>query len=396
VGDKMNTKLQKQILIEMLKRKNPEYDEQQIDFDSELDTSLSFGENFSKMCVFYPNLFEGMVIDESMLISYEREERQNAEEHLLSQIKTQPILDQAEIINEIERYVYKGEIFTYSTLFALSGRVNIINYGGVGLGKSRATKELLEMLEIPKVIVVSGYITAKRFFNIIKRYNDCVILFDEGDLILDNKIITNMLKSVLTCGEMVWETNDEESRVKFEGNLIVNCNSNKFNKGIEDKLLVNTMSLTSDEIKEKILLKEEKPNMELWNKIKARIVYARNSNISLNEKDQQLIYQYIGSIPYFNSYRLKYRIFDVFLGLKMLFGELNPEVFRLGIKLSQYYISNSFSNIKNLVKNGMTKEEVLDAIMSAKDISRRQAYNILNAEINRGLLREDGKKIELV
>jgi hypothetical protein len=389
----MNIQLQKKILLEMLRTRFPAFDEQVIDFDAELDPSLTFNENWISMGKKYPAFFENFVIDDGMLINYERQERAIAEEHLLSQIKKQPILNQKEIICEIEKYVYKGEIFTYSTLFALSSRVNIINYGGVGLGKSRATKELLEMLEIPKVVVISGYITAKRFFNVIKRYNDCVILFDEGDLLLDNKVITNMLKSVLTSGEMVWETNDEESRVKFEGNIIVNCNNNKFNRGIEDKLLVNTMSLTSGEIKEKILLKEEKPNMEIWNKIKTRIVYARNSDIKLDSKDKELIYQYIGSIPYFNSYRLKYRIFDVFSGLKMLFGDLNEDVFKLGIKLSQYYISNSYSNIKNLIKTGMTKDEILEAICSAKDISMRQAYRILNAEIQRGMLREDGRKL---
>ena len=388
----MNIQLQKTIFTNMLKTNNPEFDEQLIDFEGELDTSLSFSENFGKLRAVYPALVGVIEIDEGQMISFERQERDLAEQHLLQQITATPTLtNQAEIMKEISDYVYKGEIFTYSTLFSLLGSVNIINYGGVGLGKSRATKELLEMLEIPKVVVISGYITAKRFFNILKRYNDCVVLFDEGDLLLGNKIITNMLKSLLTCGEVIWETNDEESRVKFEGNLIVNCNVSKFNKGIEDKLLVNTMTLSSDDIKAKILNTEYKPNMELWNTIKSRIIYARNNDIKLTKGDKKLIYQFIETIPYFNSYRLKYRIFDVFSGLKMLFGELNKDVFELGVRLSQYYISNNFSNIKNLIKDGMTKEEVLDLIMSAKDISRRQAYNILGDEIRRGMLRDDGK-----
>ena len=132
----------------MLKTNNPEFDEQLIDFEGELDTSLSFSENFGKLRAVYPALFGVIEIDEGQMISFERQERDLAEQYLLGQITDTPTLtNQAEIMDEISAYVYKDEIFTYSTLFSLLGSVNIINYGGVGLGKSRATKELLEMFQ---------------------------------------------------------------------------------------------------------------------------------------------------------------------------------------------------------------------------------------------------------
>lgn len=394
----MNKQLQIAILKKVVKKHNPHLDLQTIDFEAVVDSSLHLFENYENFRDHYSYLFDIEPISELELIDLEKDYRNNYETELLKEIDGEPIfVNLTDVINEIKNYVYLGEHYTFSTLFSCINGVSVLNYGDVGYGKSRGNRELLKMMGIPKVVVISGYITPKRLFRILKHYNDCLVIFDEADMLLSNPFIRNMFKSLLTSKKVVWETEKEELSLEFDGNVILNCNDFKFNRGIEDKLLVNSVMLTSEDMKKKIKQSRDyKPNKEIWNKIKDRIIYIRNNKINLTEKEINLIYAYIDSIPFIKSFRVKDRVFDTFYGLKQLFGTLNKEIFDLGKELSRLYISNGFSMLSRLIKNGITKKDLLKQIQTYRDCSIRTAYRIYSVELDRGLIKEVDNKVVVV
>jgi len=373
-------------------------DEQNIDFESIVDGKLSYGENLERIKEEIKKLNPEIMDeefknrDEEFLTHCEAQARRSLEQQILEEIgDKEPVLDFNETNEEIEKYTWLGSEYTYSTLFSLFNGISVINYGNVGCGKSRSTVELLKLLNMPKTLVFSGYLTAKRFFKIIKNFNDCLIVFDEGDLLLGNPIINQMIKSLLTSKKAVWESDKDQDETDFEGSLIINCNSYKFNKGIEDKVLVNQKGFSTEDYKEKIRQSRNyKPNMKVWEKIRERIIFIRNNgNIRLNEKEEDLIYEFILSLPVIDSYRVKHRVFDIFTSLKKLYGVINKDVFELGKKLCNSMINtDAIFKIIQEIDETIERKELAERIANVKRISTRQAQRIINDLLERGILKK--------
>jgi hypothetical protein len=216
------------------------------------------------------------------------------------------------ILKEISDFSPHCEILTLSTLLAISQWKSVLNIGGAGQGKSRSSLELLDLLKIP-YSEIKGHVTPPAFYNEIVK--DGIIIIDESANILENREIQGMLLDALLKKEVKWQTSRKNKSHDFKGIII--CNTNKFNgsnqtkQAIMDRVFVNRINLTGDQIIHKIKHMDYKPNMDIWyavierlglleisketdlgpldDRLKDRAIYCENKLFkSLNDKGGQV------------------------------------------------------------------------------------------------------------
>ena len=363
---------------ELISKTNPELDLTKIDFKAHFDSTLTFEENLDILKKEYPAI---ELHSEDTIINIDEQ----AEEFLLKNLTEHPTLNVEKTHKYINDFCLHCSHITYSTLFALINPSVVINYGGAGLGKSRSSVELAKSLGVPKVVVISGYITYAGFRRILKKYNNYTIIFDDADTILENKNIYRALKSFLTTRKIYYITNKGIQEDNFYGSLIINVNEYKFGKFIEDKVIMNNVVLTSKEIKEKITsdFKEVKEVKEM---ILNRIIYSRNNKIKLNQTEKNLIISYVLSLPYVKSVRYIERYGDILLGLKQLYGSITPKVLEIGKELFNRYIHVDDIMAFILSKSEINSKELVELIAQTRSVSTRQARNNIKKMIDEGLL----------
>jgi len=380
MSDKLISRLKRH-----LKKLNPDIDFSTLDLKSLVDKTLTFEENLQILKENYPHLFP----EEPKVVNIHAQ----AEEDLLNNLNGEPKLDFKEIHRYLLDYNIHAEHYTYSSLFALMSDVVVINYGGPGTGKTRATKELFERLQVPRVIVLSGYFTFRGFIQTLKKYNGFCIVFDDADIVLQNKDISNALKSLLTNRKIYYVTSKGVEEFDFSGSIILNVNEYKFGKFIEDKVFLNELTLTTEQIKDKIRAKKFREVREIWEMIRDRIVYARHYPEVLTEEEKALADNYILSLPYLFSVRTHDRFYQILLGLKNLYGCINREIFEFAKNLLSKYLR--FDEITAFLceREEINRKELAERIAQAKSISIRQARNIIKKMIDDGLLYPVNRRI---
>lgn len=204
---------------------------------------------------------------------------------------TKKLLTKEDILEEIQKYSPHTERLALSTLMAINQKIHILNVGPSGVGKTRNTAELLRMMKI-KHNLISGHCSAKAFFQILQK--DGIIIVDEGADLLSDKIVQNLLLNALWNGKVEWITNKGALTHDFTGIIIFNTNAvlgrNELVKALKDRVFTNEVSLTSEEIKDKILSKKDyKPNMKIWAEIKERL----GRKTELSEPAQGKVYSLI-------------------------------------------------------------------------------------------------------
>jgi hypothetical protein len=176
------------------------------------------------------------------------------------------------ILNEISHFSPHSEVLTLSTLMAINQGVHICNISPPGQGKSRNTVELLRLLRIP-FSLIAGHTTPRQFFSELEK--DGIIIVDEGATILSDKNIINLLLNALWNGNVEWKNNKEIKSHYFQGVIIFNVNklsNTGLTEALKDRIFVNEVNLTSQQIKDKILSsKDYKPNMKVWAEIRERL-----------------------------------------------------------------------------------------------------------------------------
>ena len=139
-------------------------------------------------------------------------------------------------------------------------------------GKSRNTVELLKMLRIP-FNLIAGHTTPRQFFSVLQK--DGILVVDEGATILSDKNIINLLLNALWNGKVEWKNNKELLTHDFKGIIIFNVNvlsNTGLSEALKDRIFVNDIRLTNDQIKDKILSSRDyKPNMRIWAEIRERL-----------------------------------------------------------------------------------------------------------------------------
>ena len=173
-------------------------------------------------------------------------------------------IKKGEIVDEIRNYNPHAEKVTLSTLMMINQKVNILNIGKSGTGKSRGSTELLELIKIHYTLI-NGHITPKAFFEILQ--NDGYILFDESAIVLSNKTILNLLLNALWGKKIEWKNGRELLEHEFKGQIIFNTNeisNNRLVMSLIDRLQANHIELNKEQIREKMESRNSyKPNLEI-------------------------------------------------------------------------------------------------------------------------------------
>jgi len=129
---------------------------------------------------------------------------------------------------------------------------SLIIVGEGGLGKTHSVKSTIIDADIPETnyTFIKGYSTARGLYNTLYDHNGKIIIFDDCDSVLDDKVAINILKSALDSydsREISWLTKMAKSdeypnKFEFTGQIIFI--SNKKKSSIDEAIL--SRSLTVD------------------------------------------------------------------------------------------------------------------------------------------------------
>jgi hypothetical protein len=138
---------------------------------------------------------------------------------------------------------------------------SLIVTGEGGLGKTHSVTETIKSNDLSedKYIFFKGYSTARGLYNTLYDNNDKLIIFDDCDSVLDDKVALNILKSALDSYEtrtISWmakmNKNDEyPQQFEFTGRIIFISNKSisDVNEAIRSRSLTVDLTMTpSDKI----------------------------------------------------------------------------------------------------------------------------------------------------
>jgi hypothetical protein len=152
------------------------------------------------------------------------------------------------------------------TSMVVSGQTpSLVITGEGGLGKTYTVNKTIEDLNLQpnEYISFKGYSTARGLYNTLFDNNGKLIIFDDCDSVLEDKIAINILKSALDSYEtrkISWmakmNKNDEyPNQFEFTGRIIFisNKNRSKIDTAILSRSLVVDVSMTPDEKIERMM-----------------------------------------------------------------------------------------------------------------------------------------------
>ena len=133
---------------------------------------------------------------------------------------------------------------------------SLIVTGEGGLGKTHSVMQTLREKQVPdsEFIVFKGYSTARGLYNTLYDNNDKVIIFDDCDSILEDRVALNILKSALDSYEkrtITWmarmtRSDEYPQQFDFKGQVIFisNKNMDSINDAILSRSLTVDLSMT--------------------------------------------------------------------------------------------------------------------------------------------------------
>jgi len=136
---------------------------------------------------------------------------------------------------------------------------SLILVGTGGIGKSHCVIESIKENDLSEndYIIIKGYSTARALYNTLYDNNGKLIVFDDCDSVLDDKVAVNILKSALDSYDIrtvSWNTKMNKSDVypqsfDFNGRVIFisNKDKDKIDGAILSRSLTVDLSMTPDE-----------------------------------------------------------------------------------------------------------------------------------------------------
>ena len=107
---------------------------------------------------------------------------------------------------------------------------SLILVGEGGIGKSHTVKSVINSLDIPEsnYTFIKGYSTARGLYNTLYDNNGKIIIFDDCDSVLDDRVAVNILKSALDSydsREISWlakmtKSDEYPNKFEFTGQII--------------------------------------------------------------------------------------------------------------------------------------------------------------------------------
>lgn len=270
-----------------------------------------------------------------------------------------------DLLKEITDYAPYTELITMSTLIAVNQKINVINMSRAGLGKTRSTADLMDVLNIPFVLV-AGRITPKQFFRKLEMVaGGGYMIIDESATLLKDNTIKELLLSALWGGTVTWETEREELSVRFKGTIIFNTNSlssDEFTRALKDRVIFNHLVLDREQIREKILSKKVyEYNGKIWAEIRNNCF----NKTELSQEQENLIWDFL-KILSVKSVRDEWRLRKIAKGLNNILGDL--QFLKKYLKIDEVY---------EILMSDSKRSEKVSAISEVKKISIRQARNMV-------------------
>jgi hypothetical protein len=146
-----------------------------------------------------------------------------------------------------------------TSMVVLGATPSLLVTGEGGLGKTHTVNQTIKSLDIPDTnwIVFKGYSTARGLYNTLFDHNGKLIIFDDCDSVLEDKVAQNILKSALDSYEtrqiswMAKMSKSEEypNQFNFTGRIIFisNKDKSKIDGALLSRSLTVDLSMTPQE-----------------------------------------------------------------------------------------------------------------------------------------------------
>ena len=146
-----------------------------------------------------------------------------------------------------------------TSMVVLGATPSLLVMGEGGLGKTHTVNQTIKALEIPDTnwITFKGYSTARGLYNTLFDHNGKLIIFDDCDSVLEDKVAQNILKSALDSYEtrqiswMAKMSKSEEypNQFNFTGRIIFisNKDKSKIDGALLSRSLTVDLSMTPQE-----------------------------------------------------------------------------------------------------------------------------------------------------
>lgn len=155
-----------------------------------------------------------------------------------------------------DRFVFLKKL---TKMTAMGETQSLLVTGEGGLGKTFTVKESLKESNIDpsNVLTIKGYSTARGLYNTLHDNRDKLIIFDDCDSILKDKVALNILKGALDSYDeriITWSSNmlkssEYASEFEFTGSIIFisNIKKDKIDQAIISRSMVVDLSMTVDD-----------------------------------------------------------------------------------------------------------------------------------------------------
>jgi len=136
---------------------------------------------------------------------------------------------------------------------------SLVVLGDGGLGKTHTVKSVIfdnKLKENDEYVFIKGYSTARGLYNSLYDNNGKLIIFDDCDSVLDDRVSANILKSALDSYDkrtITWNSmsrrDDYPPRFDFTGKIIFISNKNRssINQAIISRSLFVDLTMNADE-----------------------------------------------------------------------------------------------------------------------------------------------------
>ena len=199
-----------------------------------------------------------------------------------------------------------------TTMVALGVTPSIIVSGEGGLGKTYTVMSTLKSLDLDgsDYTVSKGYSTARGLYNTLYDNNGKIVIFDDCDSVIEDKVSLNILKSALdsydtrtiTWSSMKRSSDDYPNSFEFTGQIIFI--SNKSSKDIDQAILsrsvVVDLSMTAQDKIDRMnsIIYDIMPDYDIKQKMAALAFLDKNKdNIELSLRSLIKVTKVISTYP---------------------------------------------------------------------------------------------------
>ena len=197
-------------------------------------------------------------------------------------------------------------------MVAIGTTPSLIVTGEGGLGKTytvMSTIKDLDAIEGEDYVHFKGYSTARGLYNSLYDNNGKILIFDDCDSVLEDKVALNILKSALDSYDtrtITWSSmrsgDSYPTSFDFTGQIIFISNKKKedINQAILTRSLVVDLSMTADDKIERMetIINDILPDYDILNKIEAlNFLKTKKDDIELSLRSLIKVTKVVSSFP---------------------------------------------------------------------------------------------------